>query len=341
MTPRLAIVVALCLCGVFCRAAISRLDAEDAVRRRLVQRDMRLGFDAEKGSYMVIASAAKSGSELGSSATCAPRVACYRLAELRAIHQILNMRKQTMAGETSVHRDPVGDATVKTVRTFVETFSQSDMDGCLAVDACELNEGEKCVVAVAMTWSADLERRARASADGTLQPAADWGGELKNYLDRWDGGLLPPALAFVDSAGFFHQLGVGAASLAGESTLERNAAACLADLWARKNLQLALYGRAAMRKKAELMMSRGRLAETDPLSSAYEALGEVSAEGPLPAGSRSIYDKVVQTKDGAKSVLIVYGIVPPPKAGGVLPTMGKTADGIQIWNPRTGKFEKQ
>ncbi len=341
MTSRLVIVAAFCLCGGVCCAAISQMDAEAAVRRRVVQRGLHMGIDAETGSYTVIASAVKSGGEPGSHASCIQRVACYRLAELKAIHQILNMRGQTMSGQTAVQRDHVDDTAVKTVRTFVETLSKSDMDGCIVVDTCELNDGARCIVAVAMTWSAELERRARASADGALRPASVWIEELKTYLGNWGDELLPPTVAFVDSAGFFHRLGVGVAALGGASPLERNAASRLADLWARKNLQLALFGRAAMRKKAELMMSRGRLAESDPLASAYEALGEVSAEGPLPAGSRSIYDKVVQTADGAKFFLIVYGIVPLPKADGALPTTGKTADGIQIWNPLTGKFEKQ
>lgn len=338
MTRRLAIFATLALCGGVCCAAVSRLDAEDALRRRMAQRDVRLGCDAERGTYTVVASAAKSGCEPGSPASSALRVTCYRLAELRAIHQILNMRGQSMAGKTVVQRDRVDDAAVKTARTFVETFSQSDMDGCVMVDACELNEGGTCAVAVAVTWSADLERRARASAAGSLQPAGDWIEELKSYLDMWDGGLLPPALAFVDSAGFFHQLGVGMADFAGESTLERNAAARLADLWARKNLQLALYGRAAMRKKAELMKASSRREELQSLTSMYEALGEVAAEGPLPAGSTSILDTVMtDSSNSNKLLIVVYGVkvAPVPQA------KPKESSGMMIFNPNTGKFEKQ
>lgn len=338
MTSRLAILVTLVLCGGVCCAAVSRLDAEDALRRRMVQRDLRIGFDAEKGTYTVMASAAKSGCAPGSPASCALRVTCYRLAELRAIHQILNMRGQSMSGKTEVQRDRADDATVKTVRTFVETFSQSDMDGCVMVDACELNEGGTCAVAVAVTWSADLERRARASAAGSLQPAGEWIEELKGYLDGWDGGLPPPALTFVDSAGFFHQLGVGMASLAGESPLERNAAARLADLWARKNLQLALYGRAAMRKKAELMKASSQREDLQSLTSTYEALGEVAAEGPLPVGSTSILDTVVvDSSNSNKLLIVVYGV----KVASVPRIKPRESSGVMVFNPKTGKFEKQ
>ena len=345
MTSRLAIVLAFCLCGGACAAAVSQLDAEDAVRRRVVQRGLRVGLDAETGTYTVIASAAKSGGEPGSPASCAQRVACYRLAELRAVHQILNMRGQTMAGQTAVRRDRVGDAAVKAVRTFVETLSESDMDGCVVVDACELNDGARCIVAVAMTWSAELERRARASAEGSLRPAAAWIEELKAYLGEWGGGLPPPTVAFVDSAGFFHRLGVGAAALGGSSPLERNAAARAADLWARKNLQLALFGRAAMRKKAERMKTSSRREELQSLASAYEALGEVAVEGPLPTGSLSILESVVADSPNSGTLLVVYGVKTQGTAAGaavsVRPGSSEGTSGVMVFNPVTGKFEKQ
>ena len=68
MTVRLAISVALCLCGGVCFAAVSQLDAEATVRRRVVQRGLRVGTDLETGAYTVIAGASMSGSTPGSSA---------------------------------------------------------------------------------------------------------------------------------------------------------------------------------------------------------------------------------------------------------------------------------
>ena len=346
MTVRLIIGFACCLCNMLCRAAISQLDAEDAVRRRVVQRGLRVGFDAEKGAYMVIASAAKSGCAPSSSAYCAQRVACFRLAELKAIHQIVDMRSQTMTGKSEVLRNRLGDDVMKTVSTFVEAFSQSDTDGCVVVDSQELNEGTKCIVAVAMLWSADLERRARASADGALQPAEKWLDELEQYLGRWEGRMLPPTVAFVDSSGFFHRLGVGMAALGGNSPLERNAAARLADMWARKNLQLALYGRVAMRKKAELMKVSSSRRELNSLASAYEALGDVVAGGPLPVGSTSILDMVMtDSSNDNKFLCIVYGVKTQAVAADVsVPILhdgSKKPSGMMIFNPNTGKFEKQ
>ena len=342
MTIRRVILVGFCLCGGVCCAAFSRLDAEDVVRRALVAKGMRQGYDAETGIYMVIASATKSGVDPRSSTCCAQQSSCFRLAELNAFHQILNMRGQSMAGKTAVQRSDAA----KSVRSFVETLSQADLDGCLLVEFHGRQDGDNCVIAVAMCWSEELERRARASAAGSLWPADSWIDELKRRLDGLGGDLLPPTLSFVDSAGFFHRAGVGIAPFDGASALRYNVAVREADLWARKNLQLALYGFAAMRKKAELMKSRDRLANIENLSSLYEALGEVSADTQLPAGSRPIFDKVVQIGGGRmKSFVVVYGVDSPKGVRAVSDSsskeIGKTLEGGMIFNPNTGKFEKQ
>ena len=307
MTARRFILAVLCLCGGICCAAVSCLDVEDALRRALAERGIRQGHDAETGVCTVIASASKKGAQ---------PYACFRMAELKALHQILNMRSQTMSGATAVRRDEAA----KTVRSFVETLSRADLDGCLLVDFRGRQDGDGWAVAVAMCWSEDLERRARASASGALHPADSWVDELKMLVDGCDGELLPPT---------------------GESPLQRDAAARAADLLARKNLQLALYGRAAMRKKAELMKSWSRPDGGGSLSSVYEALGEVPAEGPLPEGSRSVYDKVVQSEDGSTAFVVVYGVVQAKTVGTGRPTAEAASGDVLIWNPGTGKFEKQ
>ncbi len=336
------ILVVFCLYGGVCCAAFSRLDAEDVVRRALIARGMRQGYDAETGIYTVIASAAKRGVDPGSPVFRAQQVVCFRSAELNAFHQILNMRGQSMAGKTAVLRA----AAAKSLRSIVETLSQADLDGCILVEFHGRQDGDNCMIAVAMCWSEELEKRARASAAGSLRPADSWIDELKTRLDGLGGDLLPPTLSFVDSAGFFHRAGVGVAPFDGESTLRRNAAVKEADFWARKNLQLALYGRAAMRKKAELMKSRDRLENIDNHSSLYEALGDVSADMQLPAGSRPIFDKVEQIGDGRmKSFVVVYGVCPPKGVRTVLDSspkmIGDIPSGMMIFNPNTGKFEKQ
>ncbi len=339
MTARRFILAVLCLCGGICCAAVSCLDVEDALRRALAERGIRQGHDAETGVCTVIASASKKGAQ---------PYACFRMAELKALHQILNMRSQTMSGATAVRRDEAA----KTMRSFVETLSRADLDGCLLVDFRGRQDGDGWAVAVAMCWSEDLERRARASASGALHPADSWVDELNMLVDGCDGELLPPTLSFVDSKGFFHRTGVGVARVGGESPLQRDAAARAADLLARKNLQLALYGRAAMRKKAELMKASSRRADARSTASAYEALSEVAAEGPLPVGSCPLFDRVVPDASGSgKLFAVVYGVKAPraeTAQGGtcraVVPIaepVGQVPSGIMLFNPNTGKFEKQ
>ena len=343
MMVRMFLLVWGCLCWGICLAAFSRLDAEDFVRRALSAKNIREGCDSETGMYTVIASAEKKGMNPDSPMSCALQSSCFRLAELRALHQILNMRSQSMAGRTSVQHD----ATNKLVRTFVETMSHADLDGCLVTDFYGRQEGDRCVVTVAMSWSDELERRAHASAAGSLRPADSWIDELKSRLGKLGDSLLPPTMSFVDSAGFFHRVGVGTASFDGDSDLRRSIAVSMADRWARKNLQLALFGRAEMRKKAELMMSQDRKEGEQSLASVYEALSEVAADTPLPVGNAPLLYKLVEGCGSKRSMFIVcYGVDQPmstcveEKDLGSQ-TIGKPPEGVLIWNPNTGNYEKK
>lgn len=343
MTFRLAIVVALCLCGGTCCAAFSRLDAEDFLRRALSAKKIHQGYDSETGMYTVIASAEKKGMNPESPMFCALQSSCFRLAELRALHQILNMRSQSMAGRTSVQHD----ATNKLVRTFVETMSHADLDGCLVTDFHGKQEGDRCVVAVAMCWSDELERRAHASAAGSLRPADSWINELKSRLGKLGDSLLPPTMSFVDSAGFFHRVGVGTASFKGESDLRRSMAFSEADRLGRKNLQLALYGRAEMRKEIDLMMSRGLKDGDQSLASVYEALSMVSADAILPVGSGPLFYRLVEGQGAKRSMFMIFYGVDQPMSTCVeekdlgSQTIGKPPEGVLIWNPNTGNYEKK
>ena len=324
MTTRLAIAAAFALCGCVCMAAFTRLDAENVVRRRLVQRGLRQGVDSETGIHAVIASAVAQQ----------PSV-CFRVAELRAIHQLLNMRGQSMAGMTEVQRD----AASKSARTFVETLSQSDLDGCIVLDFEGRKVGDRYVASVAVGWSDDFANRAQASAAGTIFPAKTWIDEFRAFLDAHRGGMMPSSVSFVDSAGFLHNVGIGTVRLDGDSALQRNTAARMADLLARKNLSLALHGRSEMRKKAELMKSRNRVDDGQALSSVYEALGNVSADGPLPVGSRPLFD-MVNLVENERFLSVVYGVDAPISSDTGREAVAEPS-GVMIFNPNIGTYEKR
>ena len=75
-----------------------------------------------------------------------------------------------------------------------------------------------------------------------------------------------------------------------------------------------------MRRKAELMKNSSRREEMQSLASAYEALGGVEAEGPLPAGSMSILDAVVaDSSNSGKLLVVVYGVNAQGAAGAGVP----------------------
>ena len=94
------------------------------------------------------------------------------------------------------------------------------------------------------------------------------------------------------------------------------------------------------------MKTSSRREELQGLASAYEALGEVSAEGPLPTGSLSILESVMKDSSGSgKLLVVVYGVKTQGTAAGavvpVQPGRSEGTSGVMVFNPKTGKFEKQ
>lgn len=287
-------------------ADLSRFEAEAAVRKDLRTRGVPLGSDETGGAYTVVACAERAFAGGEAADASAVRTVCFRMAELRARHQIMNARGRTMGGRTSVNNGQGGDARTKTVSTLVETFARQTLCGCELVGCREgMHEG-RYVVALALRWRADLERAERACAAGAMVPAEDWRDAFLRRFEAGGAALPPPVDVFVDARGFVHRIGVGFAEPTRDHPLARSAAALFADLLARKNLQLALFGDAEMRNAAAAMLAKGALRST---ASVYEALGTVSAAGALPRGARSILERsVVHPVTGRTVYMIVYGL---------------------------------
>lgn len=274
------------LMAVACVAAdLSRFDAEADVRKDLLARGVSLGSDATGSEYTVVASAESPFAGGNSSAACAVRAGGFRIAELRARHQIMNARGMTVTGGTSARRGKDEDPKAKMVATMLETFARRTLLGCEIVACREGTCKGRYVVALALRWSRKLEEAERASASGEIQPAADWRKTFQRVQESDGGRLLPPMGVFVDSQGYVHHVGVGFSEPVSDDALARSAAASHADLFARKNLQLSLYGDAEMRKVAAARLATGAFRST---ASVYEALGAVSASGPLPPGACSL-----------------------------------------------------
>ena len=169
---------------------------------------------------------------------------------------------------------------------------------------------------------------------------------MRAYIKGQDLSSWADVRLFVDSAGFPHLMGIGVSDWNGEARF-RDAALRRADMFAQKNLLLALYGDAAVREAAgkwrrDVSPSSG---EDAGQTSFYESLAEVSVTTSPPKGCRPVYvGETTGAEEGRKTVVSVFSFEPPVAETGVLALERGTdagAGGVLIWNPRTHKFEKQ
>lgn len=280
--------------------AVTGLDAENEVRRQLRTQGVQVGFNAVGDAYTVVASACRTfdGKMFGSA-----RTVCFRMAELRARHQIMNALGLTASGATTVrHRAEDGDGRrEKTVSTVFSAFSEHELRGCdiLAFHECA-GEG-KYAVGVALRWRREAERREKMTDEGMVSPAADWAVAFERWLDDSGWELPPPCLVFLDGNGFLHRIGTGVGEPAGDDPAWKRAALGLATLFAGRNLQLAIYGNDVVRRTAAARMTAGTSASS---SSAYEALASAAATGTFPPGTRELRVRSARDPVTGRRVLV-------------------------------------
>ncbi len=300
MKLRGAISVFLVLTAGMLLAAGSGLDAEAQVRRQLRQLGVQVGYDATGDAYTVIVSARRQCAQVGSYGSA--RTVCFRMAELRARHQIMNALGMAASGATTVQRG----AGSKGVSTVFSTFAEREVRGCEIVAFHESCDEDGLVVALALQWRRALDRQELATDAGAVVPAPDWEKAFTQWFAGTGWRLPPPTMVFVDGNGFVHRLGVGIAEPKGDGPLWNSSALKMAESFARKNLQLALYGNAEVRKTAAARMKTG--GDGGASVSAYEALGTVSALGVLPQGTRDVLMQMVDCPSSLRKLMLsIYG----------------------------------
>lgn len=304
MKLRGAIFVLLALAVGTLMAAGSGLDAEAQVRRQLRRLGVQVGFDATGDAYTVVASARH---RCGPDGLYGPvRTVCFRMAELRARHQIMNALGMVASGSSAVHRESSGGVGSKSVSTVFSMFAEREVRGCEIVAFRECRDEGVLVVALALRWRRALDRQELATDGGAVAPAPDWEATFAQWLDGTGWQLPPPMMVFVDGNGFVHRIGTGISEPKGNGQLWNSTALKMAEMLARKNLQLAVYGNAEVRKTAAARMKSG--GEGGSSASAYEALGTVSASGALPQGTREVLMKMVDCPNSPRKLMLsVYG----------------------------------
>lgn len=343
MKPFVGIV---CLAALCCASTYASTDAaEDLVRAYLREKGIPLGLNPQAGEIVAIGRAScpadPSGNDFASL-----RDRYHKIASLNARSEILQSLAVTSSAtrDAGLHHDGISGE--RTASSACRAFSGRVLSGWWVLVSREHLDGARLSVAVAVAWSPFSERRFDDLKAGRLVPSPNWKGELRAYIKGQDLSSWADVRLFVDSAGFPHLMGIGVSDWNGEARF-RDAALRRADMFAQKNLLLALYGDAAVREAAgkwrrDVSPSSG---EDAGQTSFYESLAEVSVTTSPPKGCRPVYvGETTGAEEGRKTVVSVFSFEPPVAETGVLALERGTdagAGGVLIWNPRTHKFEKQ
>ena len=359
MRCRYLLAVALCLVSCFARAIDP---AEQVVRQTVAQLGLSPG-ETKLDSQLVFIGLHKAEMEHPSKVPMflLVREKDYKIAELKAKAELLRFLRQHWSGSEEVKLFADDENVDMEMTSVADLFAKSLVSGWYVLCSAEQYENGVYSVAVAVTWSLELESAGRAARAGYLPCAESYKSELEEWLKKQDLATWTGSRVFVDRAGFPHFLGVGVGDAGDSSRLWQKQLQMKVDLWARKNLLLCLYGDAESRKVALewMSMKSGAVTDTDA-ESFYGDLANIEVKAKVVEGMSSVFDRfVTHPITGQKMLVTVYGILPKvvKQKKGIAPVQHKggvvssaeshvrspvaNQSGVMIFNPNTGKFERR
>lgn len=343
--------VALVPTSAFGEAATS---VEQRIRDSITHKGYRLGFDRERNTFVFLGrKMSEMKSPASDSSFLLQRERNLKIAELKAKSALLGYLRQTRTGAEFVDVCERNSNIEKKVQSVIAAFAANLISGWQVLDVAEGYSDGVYDVAVAILWSPALEYAGRMARTGRTVASNDYRTESRRWLKLQDMSSWYGCRIFVDSVGFPHLLGIGVGDADGKSPIEMKALRLKCDLSARKNLMLGLWGDGEMRKTAEDMILTGNADEGGFESeSFFEQMASVEAKGKTIEGMMLIDERIVtHPLSRRKMLVVVYGIEPSREAVGdrifaeapkpICESNCPGPSGVQVWNPQTGKFEKQ
>ena len=348
------IVGIICFAVLCCAASRTAANAaEDSVRAQLSQRGLQPGFDGREGEIIALG---KAMVKIGDAASC-PRLAalrdrCHKVASLEARGKILQVLAQSLTADRTAGFHHDGIAADLDLAALSRVFSERVLTGWRIIASAETCSNGLYTVAVAVFWSRESEKTMDAAKAGRLALSGKWKDELTAYIKGRDLSTWADVRVFVDSNGFPHVLGVGLSDWDGDPRTQE-VAMRKADMFARKNLMLGLYGDAAVMEAAGKWRKEVFSGSDKDVSQQefYESLSEIRVRDPLPEGCGPFHVASIKNPvNGRKEFVSIYSFEPPAAIGssGRFPgkkvesaANGVSISGIMIFNPGTGKFEKR
>ena len=204
--------------------------------------------------------------------------------------------------------DVVAQENTSTVRTF----SAMPLVGAFQVAHFESFEDGQYEVTIILMWSVEQERRVYSLLNGKkieLEPSTM---SLKNYIKNTNWSSTIGGRKFIDDNGEFYLFGIGAAALKGKTSAHMKTSKGKSELYAQKELAIALKGdielnRLAKDKMQEIINKDGSV-ENVTSSSFAETISQKLEGLKIKGASKRYSDVVSHPLTGHKMFVTVYSL---------------------------------
>lgn len=293
-------------------ALVVRADVVESVECFLAEHRLNYGYDAKSQSCVLIGSAEKKiAASVSSPAFLAVRNSAVRVAELNARAELMRVVSSTISGERTDRQEANGVNLRQTTKSLVELFSNEPLYGCETVCVREERDGEWVRVAVAMRWSAEAEREARAAKSGDL----NWDilsveNEWKIWAETFDFSRAGSFASFVGSDGIRRWVGIGYADL---ERGPRVVAERLARQNATAGLAYSLFGESETQSVANRIfkeISQGSDWSEATIVNRFDNMVSQAVKGKIIRDSEVFTTTIVHPLSGRKLFVSVAGINP-------------------------------
>ncbi len=192
----------------------------------------------------------------------------------------------------------------------VQTFSAMPLVGAFQVAHFESFLDGQYEVTVVLMWSVEQENRVFSLLKGKkieLEPSAI---SLKDYIKNTNWASTIGGRKFIDNNGEFYLFGIGAAALKGKSSAHMKTSKGKSELYAQKELAIALKGdielnRLAKDKMQEIINKDGSV-ENITSSSFAESISQKLENLKIKGASKRFSDVLLHPLTGQKMYVTVY-----------------------------------
>ena len=342
----------------------SSCETRSMLDRKLSELGIRSGYSPENKTLVVIgcAEAEMSSPDILDSMFLFRRNKMILAAELDAKKNLIKALKThlELRDESAMMIDDV--KAVRANESVVAMSAQRELRGCVVLRTCETYADGVYQVGVVIKWSARMSQMTQQALRGTF--AGKGGSSSKDEWKKWalqmDWSVMSGDLKFIDSEGVVRYVGIGCADVEGlemSSPWMRRAQDSALNQ-ARANLSLALYADTASVEEVLRLYSELSDEHGDSADSYEEYVGKITRHSDKrtafapevyatfvthPITKRKMFVSVCGYEPWQLSELGIIDrkMLQRPRIDVPSQKPMMESSGVMIFNPNTGKFEKQ